>query len=309
MAKTIKFNLLLEDKPVRDLEGVKENFNIHELLEYYENGLLVRWLKGRGFLDVLRKVESIDNSSEEKTISGLISAFGMELSQSTIKEAIYILQQMKHRRAKLQELRSQEFQISNIIEQYHQEFYQILQDLETNRENFPFIKTKISLLSSHYQELVKINIIRFYLYFIDNAPLVIFATLMDKNLRDHFLNDPTISNKLMGIVGNDYLNRLPFNFMASNAAHKQKYWRVIGKKDQEYMMIRMEDGNYVRNLERFDEALTYKEVNGMFPILKGVEYQSAYPEHKIIYLPCSAKDPFWTDQYKKKNTPSFELVD
>lgn len=49
MAKTIKFNLILDDKPVRTIEDLRENFSIEDILELYNNGLLQSWLEVRGY--------------------------------------------------------------------------------------------------------------------------------------------------------------------------------------------------------------------------------------------------------------------
>jgi len=64
MAKTIKFNLILDGKPVRDIEGLQENFSIDDILLVYKNGLLEKWLKVRGFEDYLKKVEKINKNKE-----------------------------------------------------------------------------------------------------------------------------------------------------------------------------------------------------------------------------------------------------
>ena len=39
MAKTIKFNLICDDKPVRTIEDLQNNFSIEDVLEYYNNKL------------------------------------------------------------------------------------------------------------------------------------------------------------------------------------------------------------------------------------------------------------------------------
>ena len=44
MAKTIKFNLICDQKPVRTIEDLQNNFSIEDVLAYYRNGLLTRWL-------------------------------------------------------------------------------------------------------------------------------------------------------------------------------------------------------------------------------------------------------------------------
>ncbi|MBF0228235.1 MAG: hypothetical protein HQK63_01365 [Desulfamplus sp.] len=38
MTKPIKFNLILDGKPIRDITGLEENFNIDDLLEHYKSG-------------------------------------------------------------------------------------------------------------------------------------------------------------------------------------------------------------------------------------------------------------------------------
>ena len=49
MAKTIKFNLILDNYPVRNIEGMQEHFSIEDMLKYFKNGLLLRWLKVREY--------------------------------------------------------------------------------------------------------------------------------------------------------------------------------------------------------------------------------------------------------------------
>ena len=59
MAKTIKFNLICDNTPVRTIEDLQNNFSIEDVLDYYRNGLLCRWLKVRGYEKELKKVEEI----------------------------------------------------------------------------------------------------------------------------------------------------------------------------------------------------------------------------------------------------------
>ena len=57
MAKTIKFNLMIDEQPVRDIKGLQENFCIDDILDLYQNRLLQKWLDVRGFDEYLKKVE------------------------------------------------------------------------------------------------------------------------------------------------------------------------------------------------------------------------------------------------------------
>ena len=83
MAKTIKFNLLLDDNPVRDIKSLQNNFCIDDILEVYENGLLQKWLKVRGFDEYLTKVESVKKDSS--VIVELIKIFDIQKDDTEIR--------------------------------------------------------------------------------------------------------------------------------------------------------------------------------------------------------------------------------
>ena len=48
MAKSIKFNLVLGGHQVRTIENLQNHFEADEVLQYYEKGILRRWLLARG---------------------------------------------------------------------------------------------------------------------------------------------------------------------------------------------------------------------------------------------------------------------
>lgn len=56
MAKTIKFNLILDNYPVRNIEGLQEHFSMEDMLKYFENGLLLRWLDVRGYENSMKRL-------------------------------------------------------------------------------------------------------------------------------------------------------------------------------------------------------------------------------------------------------------
>ena len=63
MAKTIKFNLILDNYPVRNIEGMQEHFSMEDMLKYFDNGLLLRWLDVRGYEKEYEKVSAIDKNA------------------------------------------------------------------------------------------------------------------------------------------------------------------------------------------------------------------------------------------------------
>ena len=93
MAKTIKFNLILDNCPVRNIEGLQEHFSIEDMLKYFENGLLLRWLDVRGYETQYAAVEAVDKSLDRKEIvMALVKIFEVvEMDAADIEKAIGIL--------------------------------------------------------------------------------------------------------------------------------------------------------------------------------------------------------------------------
>ncbi len=119
MAKTIKFNLLCDDKPIRNIDDLKENFVIEDVLNYYNNKLLQKWLKVRGVGEELDKVYKITEAVEEKIIYKLIEIFEIETNTDSIQESIEILKYKKENEIYLEEYKKLNFKKAEIIDDYH----------------------------------------------------------------------------------------------------------------------------------------------------------------------------------------------
>ena len=91
MAKTIKFNLICDNTPVRTIEDLQNNFSIEDVLDYYRNGLLCRWLKVRGYEEELKKVEEIRSEDSMGIIKELIRIFEIPCDPAEVEKSIYIL--------------------------------------------------------------------------------------------------------------------------------------------------------------------------------------------------------------------------
>ena len=92
MAKVLKFGLMLDDCNVRSLEGLQEHFVIEDVLKYFEDGTLSRWLKVWGYKEQLAAVEAIDKTLDKKDIVlQLANIFGIEdIDAADIEKALSV---------------------------------------------------------------------------------------------------------------------------------------------------------------------------------------------------------------------------
>lgn len=64
--KRIKFPLVMRNgAEARDIEGLRENFDIGLAAEYFSNGKLERWLENNYYDDILEKVRELDSGEQD----------------------------------------------------------------------------------------------------------------------------------------------------------------------------------------------------------------------------------------------------
>lgn len=93
-----KFNLICDDKPVRTIEDLQENFSIEDVLKYYQNGLLLRWLEVRGYEAEYKKVSEIREIEALEIVKELIKIFDIEADEKKVEEGVYMLQFIEERK-------------------------------------------------------------------------------------------------------------------------------------------------------------------------------------------------------------------
>lgn len=89
MAKTIKFNLICDNKPIRTIEDLQNNFSIEDVLAYYNNQLLHRWLEVRDYKEELEKVRAITVDKPVEVVKELIKIFRVISDDKKIEEGVY----------------------------------------------------------------------------------------------------------------------------------------------------------------------------------------------------------------------------
>ncbi len=356
MAKTIKFNLIVDGHPARTLEELREHFNIEDVLEAYRNGLLLRWLQVREYRAQAEQVAALSEPSPLKLANELISIFEMGADQEHVQKILRVIELKRKHSQILNELHQKQFERDKVITTYHQEYArlvkslkpelfiitsqtvdtlanqcnsnfaglrkcvdktysemfelftdvkeavgesyvnaysaQILRYVEKTSKKFGTIKATFNDIFWHYRQLLAVDLEHFYNYFFYNEPLVLMAFLMNKEALHLLLEHPAIQPQLIQLSEPNFLNRLPIRICKDVTA---PYWKDIEPTGTEYLILRIEQGaNFVRNLGKQGEHLSYLDVNGKFPILDGIDYKSDNANHKLVYLPCSPENPFWT---------------
>jgi len=182
MPKQIKFNLIIDKKPVRDIEGLLENFNIEDLLEAYQNGSLKRWLLVR---DMTKEADELDKIKGDaiEAASALCRIFIADCTKEQLKQAAYPFEFRQKFKAELEKMETLKNQRAEIILSYHDGYDKLLDAMEANGDNYAFLKAAINEIFLKFRGLFIFNLYNFYYRFVFNYPLVILAVLANSEMR------------------------------------------------------------------------------------------------------------------------------
>ena len=132
MAKTIKFNLICDGTPIRTIEDLQNNFSIEDVLAYFNNQLLHRWLCVRGYEQELEAVSAITNAEPMTVIKKLIRIFNVSTDKEKVEESVYILRYLDERKELYNIYKQEKNNVTHIIEDYAAGYRQLVDGILEN---------------------------------------------------------------------------------------------------------------------------------------------------------------------------------
>lgn len=312
MTKPIKFNLNCDGRPIRTLEDLRNNFSVEDILEYYHNGLLCRWLDVRGYTAELKKVKAITKNDDLQVIKELIRDLGVEIEGTTLEEDTYILRYQKEREAFIANYKEKSFEAATIVTDHCIGYQECIRTILESENNIALIKAAIKEIDENYHDLYDLDFRMLFHVFLSCAPMAVFVMLMRENMRGYYLPESgqeiwygdcldglyweqsqtyikedksAMYKKLCELVGNysELHNILGVN-LREFAGTTEDYWQDIEPKEKRCLILLMEPGNFVRASNNTGGDMSASDINNQFVILDGIDYKSKNETHKLLYM-------------------------
>ena len=304
MAKTIKFNLVCDQKPVRTIEDLQNNFSIEDVLSYYHNGLLTRWLEVRGYEEELEKVKTITETEDLNIIRELNEIFGVAADDDKVEEDIYILRYLQERRELLDCYREENYKTQSIIEDYATGYRKLIGELLEYPDDIAAIKGCIKEMVTNYTWVFELSHRElFYFLMGKDRVLAIMCLLMVDECRQYYLpiesedengklvldissnaDKKAMYNSLCQLVRSGDVEKALADNLHSFAGITDGYWKDLEPEGKKYMIISMAEGDYVRSAGNRNEEFSSSDVKERFLIVNGVDYKSNYSSHTLLYV-------------------------
>lgn len=295
MAKTIKFNLILDNYPVRNLADLQEHFSIEDMLHYFSNGLLLRWLDVRGYKEQFDAVSAVDSKQDARAIiKELTRIFEIETNGEDLEKRIMILEYLKKERALHEKYRKNAFSKKQIIDDYHAGYEALILHMEENKDDMAVLKADAIQLERAYLALFKLDYGALYYRLERTAPKAIFAILMRDAFRGYWMGEGDISRWNSSMIYSriiegyltpvDKIKEILGDDLKIIKRDTQAMWDPIERPEVKLMIIAIAEGTFVKNAGAFSEKLGASDINGKFVKLDGLEYQCNQEDYELMYM-------------------------
>lgn len=308
MAKTIKFNLICDGKPIRTIEDLQNNFSIEDVLDYYDNKLLHRWLKVRGYEKELAEVNKITENESFEIIKKLISVFHIALNEDEIKENLFILEHLSTKQMFIEEYKKDNYKVNSIVVDYITHYNNQIEHIIENKDNIHQIKAAVSIILEDYYDIFKINYRWLFYKLLKESPTAIFVLLTFEKAREFYIPKYTEEEKLIltnlkKIQNNEEMHLKDCDDMYSQICNLNKsassilgdnllqfsgqtdgYWKDLETNDKKYMILGIGIGDYVRSTNHKGGDLGSNDTYNKFVILEGIDYKSNTSQNNITYM-------------------------
>ena len=302
MAKAIKFNLVCDKKPVRNIEDLQNNFSVEDVLEYHNNGLLNRWLEVRNYKEELEKVKAIKSENNIEIIKELIRIFNIEQDEKKIEESIYILDFLEKKKELYSIYKQEKYNVKRIIDDYAAGYRSLVNEICNNPNDIAKIKACIEEIVSNYEWALELDHRNLFYSLMNEHVLAVMCLLMNEVSRKYYLPTQTKSEdgsivdeyeskdkddmygEICAMISSESFADQVSGYLITFAGITDGYWKDLEPKGKKYMIISMDNGDYVRAAGVSGGDLSCTDVRNKFVIVDGIDYKSNYGTHELCYM-------------------------
>lgn len=303
MAKTIKFNLICDGHQVRTLEDLRNHFSIEDVLQYFRDKVLEKWLCVRGYNEELEAIQQISASSPYDIIKELVSIFKIESDIDKIEYSTSIITYRESRILADKKYDEKSLKSDSLYSEYFQRYDELIDDIIQHPTEKNRIQAVLSEIESQYAWIFKNDYRNFFYMVREISPLAILCLLMNQFTRKFYIFDeevPSDDSLLFNrdvkemyswieksFSKTDYIESLGDNVVKKNNETGSRFVSLTQKK---CLVIKLQmSGNRknecgISSYADNEHFLTPDSINGKFLIMEGLQYQSENRGNTLYYI-------------------------
>ena len=311
--KNIKFNLICDGKHIRTIEDLKEHFVIEDVLAYYNNNTLQRWLEVRGFEKEYNEVKNIEKDDMDKTVKELVRIFAVESDEAEVDKTISILHYLEERKIKNASDQQEKETAGKFMKEYMQGYSRQVDAIIDNPRDTDVIKNAVDKIAYVYFAIFEMTCRDLYWLMAEKSPLALMRLLMNEVTRKIYLGDdaadsPAEKSEFAGMrnskihqkdkeaIRRDLIQKIQDqSFLVQLGEHLKRKdysgfdygWHNLETGEKQYMIISMTDGDKIRPAGNSGEGVSQDVIKNKFKLMQGIEYNPLHcysGQHELKYM-------------------------
>lgn len=298
MAKTIKFNLVCDGHQVRTLKDLSNHFSIEDVLQYFRDKVLEKWLCVRGYNEEFEAVQKITATNPYDIIKELVSIFKVESAPDRIEYSTSIITYRESRILADQRCQEKLAKSNALYSDYFKRYEDLTNEILENPTNKSKIQGVLSEIENQYAWIFEHDYRNFFYKVKDVAPLAILCLLMNQFTRKFYIFDDEIIHDNALLYNRDIKEMCKmikeFFLDVKNFAElvDAKIIKVISQNTNNYPMelsdsssliIKMDNQCSISEKKNGSAPLVSKNVNNKFLIMESLRYVSASDNSNTLY--------------------------
>ncbi len=317
MAKTIKFNLISDEHPIRTIEELQNNFSVEDVLAYFKSGILERWLDVRGYDKEKKEVAKIDKKLDKfEQISEIIKIFNIEKDSQKIDDAIYNLYYEERRIKDLEKYNKYKYATKTVVNDYFSNYEELVNKIIEDPTNAALIKTNIKAIIEDYENIFNKDFRSLFNRLISTSPLAVLYLLSNEKARLKYLpiidtiTTDGVTKEVSDLTSNPDKNQM-YNVIKIQF-YDLSYGVIKGVDSKAKEVLNTQLKHYTKNTEghfypvepegkkimviyvsdsvkvmspagNYGSNPVGSEINGKFEILDGIQFSSNSSDRNNLY--------------------------
>jgi len=302
MAKTIKFNLVCDGHQVRTLEDLRNHFSIEDILQYFRDKVLEKWLCVRGYNEELEAIRKISSTSPYEIIKELVSIFNIESDKDIIEYSTSIITYRESRILAEQKYKEESSQSNSLYSEYFKRYEELTNDILQNPTDKNRIQAVIAEIESQYSWIFNIDYRNFFYKIRDISPLTVLCLLMNQFTRKFYIFDGELPDNSLSFnrdikemytwIKERFSNESFIDSLGDVVVKKNNEtgYRFVSLTQKKCLVIMLKERmNYINEcaISTFssnEDFLKPEAINGKFLLMDGLQYQSPNKYNILYYI-------------------------
>ena len=304
MAKKIKFNLKFGETSIRTLSDLRENFSPDDVLDFFENGVLYKFLERRDYQEEAEKIKKLaagqSRGDLEASLRGILDILGLSAEKDALEEYLEARRFRLERERRLAAYIDDVSKEQKVIIEYFDGYEETVKGLIENRDDLGKIRAHTKELLDHYklilgidhsallERLTKTKALYPVLHmlshdffrncwgvdfnFVEGEEVVRFMAW------EGFINSiNSVTSRQSGGTS------IPWLIKADNKKFSQ-HWEDIEVRGKKYMILHAPPQAKIREPNDVKNEFTANEIISKFKTFDGIQFRCQAKSNPLIYV-------------------------